>query len=122
MDSGVAASSRRMVSRTARVCRSGTSTSPNRLAAKKPMPKNMIVSIMDGGLRPGMMPKRNHATAAARLPELPAFSVNAAEGTCYNKFQLLKGIPGRLRGELQIADVGPEPQANAGPDRHQHDV
>jgi hypothetical protein len=41
------------------------------------MPKNMIGSIMDGGLRPGMMPKNNHRTAARALPELPAFTLNA---------------------------------------------
>src|SRR5579871_1512400 len=29
-------------------------------------------------------------------------------------------VPGRLRGELQIADIGPEPQANAGANGHQH--
>jgi hypothetical protein len=28
------------------------------------MPKNMIGSMMDGGLRPGMTPNRNHDTAA----------------------------------------------------------
>jgi hypothetical protein len=57
---------------------SGTSTSPNRLATKKPIAKNMIGSIMDGGLRPGMMQKHDHAMAGAALPDLTAFSVNAA--------------------------------------------
>ena len=34
------------------------------------MPKNMIGSIMDGGLRPGMMPKDNHATPARRASRI----------------------------------------------------
>ena len=46
IDSGVAASIRRIVSRTARVWTSGMKTSPNRLATRKPMPKYMIGSIM----------------------------------------------------------------------------
>ena len=71
IDSGVAASSRRMVSRTARLCTSGISTSPNRLATRKPMPKNMIGSIMDGGLRPGMTADdANHATPGAGAARL----------------------------------------------------
>ena len=35
---------------------------------------------------------------------------------------ILERVPGRLRRELQVADVGAEPQADAGADRHQHDV
>jgi hypothetical protein len=33
------------------------------------MAKNMIGSIMDGGLRPGMMPTQNNATPCRRLPD-----------------------------------------------------
>src|SRR5882762_10169696 len=45
--SGVAASSHRMVRRVARLWTSGTSTSPSRLAHKNPIPKYMIISIMN---------------------------------------------------------------------------
>src|SRR3954469_2387494 len=118
-----------MVSRTARLCTSGISTSPRRLATKKPMPKNMIGSIMDGGLRPGMMPNPKHGTAERRLPELPAFSVNAASGSDAaprdyggDGDRVSERVPRRLWREFQIADVGAEPQTHARPDRHQHDV
>src|SRR5437899_12286116 len=31
-------------------------------------------------------------------------------------------VPGRARRVFEIADIGAEPQADAGADRHQHDV
>src|SRR5215475_9787378 len=31
-------------------------------------------------------------------------------------------VPGRARRIFEIADIGAEPQANAGTDRHQHDI
>src|SRR5690349_23038114 len=34
----------------------------------------------------------------------------------------LERVPGRFRRELEIPDVGAEPQANAGPDRYQDDM
>jgi hypothetical protein len=46
IESGVAASSRRRVSRTARPCTKGMVTSATRLAKRNPSPKYMIGSIM----------------------------------------------------------------------------
>ena len=46
IDSGVAASSRRVVSRTARLCTSGTIISPNSIETRKPIARYMIGSIM----------------------------------------------------------------------------
>ena len=47
IDSGVAASSRRVVSRTARLCTSGTIISPNSIETRKPIARYMIGSIMN---------------------------------------------------------------------------
>src|SRR5262249_62143431 len=44
---GAAASSLRVVSRTARLCTRGTTTSPIRAATRNPIPKYMIGSIME---------------------------------------------------------------------------
>ena len=52
IDSGVAASSRRVVSRTARLCTSGTIIRPNSIETRKPIARYMIGSIMDGYSRP----------------------------------------------------------------------
>ena len=46
IDSGVAASSRLVVSRTARLCTSGTIISPNSIETRKPIARYMIGSIM----------------------------------------------------------------------------
>jgi hypothetical protein len=46
MDKGVAASIRRVVNRTARLCTKGSSMIASRLAIKKPMATYMIGSIM----------------------------------------------------------------------------
>ena len=47
IDSGVAASSRRVVSRTARLCTSGTIINPHSIEIKKPIARYMIGSIMN---------------------------------------------------------------------------
>ncbi len=46
IDSGVAASSRRVVSRTARLCTSGTIISPHSIETRKPIARYMIGSII----------------------------------------------------------------------------
>src|SRR5262249_16083597 len=46
IDSGVAASSRRVVSRTARLCTNGTIISPHSIESRKPIARYMIGSIM----------------------------------------------------------------------------
>ena len=48
IDSGVAASMRRVVSRTARLCTSGTMVRPSSIASRKPIARYMIGSIMMG--------------------------------------------------------------------------
>jgi hypothetical protein len=48
IDSGVAASRRRVVRRTARLCTSGTIISPNSIETRKPIARYMIGSIMKG--------------------------------------------------------------------------
>ena len=47
IDNGVAASSRRVVSRTARLCTSGTIIRPNSIETRKPIAPYMIGSIME---------------------------------------------------------------------------
>ncbi|HEY2841872.1 MAG TPA: hypothetical protein VGJ26_22125 [Pirellulales bacterium] len=52
IDNGVEASSRFMVSRTARLCTSGRNNRPSKAATKNPIPKNMTDSIMTLRLGP----------------------------------------------------------------------
>ncbi|OIQ65787.1 hypothetical protein GALL_526520 [mine drainage metagenome] len=51
IDSGVAASIRRIVSRTARLCTSGMIIRPNSIESRKPIARYMIGSTMDGDSR-----------------------------------------------------------------------
>ena len=66
IESGVAASSRRTVRRTARPCTNGTMMSPSRLEARKPSPKNMIGSIMENASDPVRARPSSHIAMRAR--------------------------------------------------------
>src|ERR1043166_2220052 len=121
IESGVAASSRRTVRRTARPCTNGTMISPSRLEAKKPSPKNMIGSIMKGAsdpVRAGSQPL--NATRRWLTPARARVNLNRRGGR--NDDEISERIPRRLRGELQVADIRAETQADAGADRNHHDA
>src|ERR1700738_451564 len=123
IESGVAASSRRTVRRTARPCTNGTMISPIRAAARKPSPKYMIGSIMkaSGPIRLGPC---HNATRRVPTPARASINLNRRTGQDDDgkRARGSERIPGRARGELEIPDIGAEPQPDTGADRHHHDA
>src|SRR5215510_9623369 len=125
MDNGVAASSRLIVSRTARLCTSGTTTSPMRAATRNPIPKYMIGSIME-------LTSPTHAHSLPLGPDSPVVFDISLKRVPRRGFRHLQrelvnvanseGIPRRLRRKFEITDIGAKAQSNAGPNRHDDDV
>src|SRR6202035_3200171 len=115
IDTGIAASRRRVVSRSARPWTNGMVMSAMRLAARKPSPKYMIGSIMDKRLRPDWLGKCAPCHAAGATSSVLDVQREPAADTVSER------IPGRVVGELEITDVGAEAHADAGADRDEHD-
>src|SRR5262245_26409270 len=100
-------------------------TIPIRAANRNPIPKYMVGSIMEhapptralignqksaaGPDGRGGYPKGDIASRLQKVTTLPR---NFGS----------ERIPGRLRRELEVADVRPKPQTNARTDRHNDDV
>src|SRR5262249_51685817 len=146
IDNGVAASSRRMVRRTARLWTRGTNSNPSSAAARNPIPKNMTGSIMTAlletlgaayeaqrepyfatlgqglTLSAGINLNRDrplrHKTTDQRRQTCDDldFFLDANRGGCS------EGVPGGTGREFQIAEIGAQPKPDAGADRHHHDV
>src|SRR5690242_789301 len=114
MDTGIAASSRRVVRRSARPCTNGMMMSASRVAARKPSPKYMIGSIMDERLRPDVSAERAPCHAAGASSSFRA--VYSGERMASER------VPGRPIGEFDIADVGAEPHADPRADGNDHDA
>src|SRR3954468_7914598 len=123
IETGVAASSRRTVRRTARPCTNGTMISPIRAAARKPRPKYMIGSIMNasGPIRVGPC---HNAMRGVPTPARGWVNLNRRTGqeNDARRARRSEWIPGRVRGEFEIAHIGAEAQADAGTDRDHHDA
>src|SRR3569833_230673 len=77
IDSGVAATSRRVVRRTARLCTSGTIASPHSIESRKPIARYMIGSTMGQNSRKQekIYQRQCHGGAAERQPR-PVVIVN----------------------------------------------
>src|SRR6266851_5848513 len=117
IDSGVAASSRRMVSRTARACTNGMMVSAMRQAARKPTPTYMIGSIMNYASGRRRYPAEQHATRVDGVPVSSNLGLNPI-----GRKRRSERIPGRLRREFEVADIGAEPHPDTGADRDHHDA
>src|SRR5579885_3597712 len=118
-----------MVSRTARPWKRGMTTRPTRAATRKPIPKNMIGSIIRRRLQRKAhargKPRRNHDTGGRALPASAKINLNtAAASGCHevppcphNMCVLpLERVPGRVRRKLEITDIGAQAEADAGAD------
>src|SRR6202000_860619 len=72
------------------------------------------------------MPWRAGSTLVSRIrstgqmPRYPESYGSARDAFCDSRCS--ERVPGRLRRILKIANIGPQPQSDAGADRHQHDV
>src|SRR4029077_6992195 len=122
IDSGVAASSRRVVSRTARLCTSGTIISPHSIESRKPIARYMIGSIMVGNSARGKDSLITIARAAGKRPARCRVNVNSQPEAFGSPEAGSERVPCRPRGIFEIADIGAQTQSDAGADRHQHDV
>ncbi|MBA7651716.1 hypothetical protein ES703_59535 [subsurface metagenome] len=115
IDSGVAASMRLVVSRTARLCTSGTIIRPNSIETRKPIARYMIGSIME---KPRNCWKIYQATMPWRAGQTPAqwrvnvnpwgLNLQTFRGRLPAKYASER-VPGRARRVLEIADIGAEP-------------
>src|SRR5262249_15009896 len=94
-----------MVSRTARACTSGMKPMTSKPASRKPTAMYMIGSIMERSLLDrGVCP-------AAKRYSRPGIGRPPSER-----------VPGCRGRELEIADIGAEPEAPPGADRNDDDV
>src|SRR5713101_7054423 len=107
-----------MVSRTARAWTNGMMASAMRQAARKPSPTYMIGSIMNyaSGRKRHSRGATCHASRSSSSPVPAQPEPNQAEASRSER------IPGRLRREFEVADIGAEPHADAGANRNHHDA
>jgi hypothetical protein len=114
MDSGVEASSRFIVSRTARLWTRGTNNRPSKAATKNPIPKYMTDSIMTLRLEPLWASQigNNHAMRMRIAPPGADFNLNRVcpPRHLFNRLRrrayeiaTLEGIPRRSIGEFEVA-------------------
>src|SRR5882724_6609787 len=115
---------RLVVSRTARLCTSGTIINPNSIETRKPIARYMIGSTMDATPREkcidhNAMGNRVNASIMPRLRGSVPWRLQAWE--IRNPVRSER-VPGRARGIFEIADIGAKAQAETGADRHQDDA
>src|SRR6516165_10786900 len=133
IESGVEASSRFIVSRTARLWTRGTNNRPSKAATKNPIPKYMTDSIMTLRLEPLGLHKMavNHAMRARIAPPGADFNLNRVcpPRHLFDRLRRrvygiarLERIPRRPIGEFEVAEISPEAEADAGADRDDGDV